>query len=119
MNYRKFVVAQSILMTAGSIIFPFYLLLIKNVGNSYSQFGWAYGLFALTAALVYPFIGRLSDGIGDRKLLLFYLWCMAALMLYIPLVTHIWQVYLVQIGMGILGAVQKKKLPERQLEPTT
>ncbi|MFC4618159.1 MFS transporter [Camelliibacillus cellulosilyticus] len=107
MTIRRFVVAQSLLMTAGSVVFPFYLLLIKNIGDSYAQFGWAYGLFTLTAAMIYPVIGRLSDKIGDQKLLLFYTWGMAALMLLIPLITEVWEVYLIQIVMGFLGAVQK------------
>lgn len=107
MNVRRFVVAQSLIMAAGSIVFPFYLLLIKNVGDSYAQFGWAYGLFTLTAAFAYPLIGRIGDRVGDQKLLLIYTWGMALLMLVIPLITDVWQVYIIQIGMGILGAVQK------------
>lgn len=107
MNVRRFVTAQSLIMAAGSIVFPFYLLLIKNVGESYAQFGWAYGLFMLTAAFVYPLIGRIGDQAGDQKLLLIYTWGMAVLMLIIPLITAVWQVYLVQVVMGILGAVQK------------
>ncbi len=46
MTYRRFVASQSIIMMAGSMVFPFYILLLRNVGNSFSQFGWAYGLFA-------------------------------------------------------------------------
>ncbi|MGK0537139.1 MFS transporter, partial [Bacillus sp. 'calajunan'] len=48
MTYRRVVASQSIIMMAGSMVFPFYFLLLRNVGNSFSQFGWAYGLFALT-----------------------------------------------------------------------
>lgn len=107
MNFRKFLISQSILITAGSVVFPFYLLLIKNVGDSYSQFGWAYGLFTLTAAFTYPIIGRLGDRFGDRNMLLIYTLGMAAVMLVIPLLYLVWQVYLIQIVMGILGAVQK------------
>ncbi|WP_062109982.1 MFS transporter [Bacillus niameyensis] len=107
MNFRKFLIAQSILITASSIVFPFYLLLIKNIGDSYSQFGWAYGLFTLTAALSYPIIGRLGDRFGDKNMLLVYTLGMAATMLLIPLLIHVWQVYVIQIVMGILGAIQK------------
>ncbi|WP_047979897.1 MFS transporter [Ornithinibacillus contaminans] len=107
MNFRKFLIAQSILITASSIVFPFYLLLIKNIGDSYSQFGWAYGIFTLTAALAYPSIGRLGDRFGDKTMLLIYTLGMAAVMLVIPLLIQVWQVYIIQIIMGILGAIQK------------
>ncbi len=56
MTYRRFVASQSIIMMAGSMRISFYISLLRNVGNSFSQFGWAYGLFALTSALVYPLV---------------------------------------------------------------
>ena len=65
MTYRRFVASQSIIMMAGSMVF--YILLLRNVGNSFSQFGWAYGLFALTSALVYPLVGKVSDQVGDKN----------------------------------------------------
>ena len=67
MTYRRFVASQSIIMMAGSMVFPFYILLLRNVGNSFSQFGRAYGLFALTSALVYPLVGKISDQVGDKN----------------------------------------------------
>lgn len=107
MTYKRFVYYQSIIVMASSMIFPFYVLLLKNVGNSYAQFGWAYGLFALTSAIAYPIIGKFSDQLGDKVLLLIYSWLMAITLLFFPIVSEVWQVYLLQIIMGILGAVQK------------
>ena len=74
MNYKRFVFYQGTVGMAASMIFPFYILLIKNVGTSYSQFGWAYGIFSLTAALSYPLIGKLTDKAGDKAFLLIYSW---------------------------------------------
>jgi MFS family permease len=89
------------------MVFPFYLLLIRNIGESYSQFGLAYGLFALTGALVHPVIGKLSDKIGDRTLLLLYTWGMAGMMLTVPIIETLTALYVLQVVMGVLGAVQK------------
>ncbi|WP_309090684.1 MFS transporter [Domibacillus sp.] len=107
MNYRRFVTSQSLVLMAGSMIFPFYVLLLRKVGDSYSQFGWAYGLFALTSALAYPVVGKAADRLGDRILLIFYSMAMAVLLLFFPLATSVWQVYGLQVCMGVLGAVQK------------
>ncbi|PKR85490.1 MFS transporter [Heyndrickxia camelliae] len=107
MTYTRFLYYQSIIVMASSMIFPFYVLLLKNVGDSYAQFGWAYGLFALTSALAYPTIGKFSDQLGEKVLFILYSWGMAVLLLFFPLVTEVWQVYILQIIMGILGAVQK------------
>ncbi|CAH0169733.1 Multidrug resistance protein MdtG [Peribacillus sp. Bi96] len=107
MNYKRFIVYQGTVGMAASMIFPFYILLIKNVGTSYSQFGWAYGIFSLTAALSYPLIGKLTDRAGDKVFLLIYSWGMALILLAFPLAYETWHVYLLQIVMGILGAMQK------------
>ncbi|PFK36858.1 MFS transporter [Bacillus cereus] len=107
MTYKRFVASQSIIMMAGSMVFPFYILLLRNVGDSFSQFGWAYGLFALTSALFYPLIGKISDKFGDKNLLIIYAWSMAVLMLLFPIATEVWHVYILQIIMGCLGAVQR------------
>ena len=107
MNTRKFILYQGTVGMAASMIFPFYILLLKNVGNSYAQFGWAYGLFALTAALSYPVIGKFADKAGDKALLIVYSWGMALILLVFPLAFEIWHIYFLQILMGVLGAVQK------------
>lgn len=102
---RQFIQFQSVIGMASAMIFPFYILLLRNVGDSYAQFGWAYGLFALSSALAYPLIGRLSDQIGDQRLLLVYSWGMALVLLVLPFLTDVWQIYIVQIVMGLLGAI--------------
>src|SRR5690625_331246 len=107
MTFKRFLYYQTTIMFAGSIIFPFYVLLLNNVGKNYAQFGWAYGLFAFTSALVYPIIGRSADRLGDRKLFIIYSWGMAIILLIFPLATEVWHVYVLQIVMGILGAIQK------------
>lgn len=107
MNYKRFIVYQGAVGMASTMIFPFYILLINNVGNSYSQFGWAYGLFALTAAVCYPFIGKLADKVGDKWLLGVYSWGMALTLLFFPLANEIWHVYILQVIMGVFGAVQR------------
>jgi MFS family permease len=107
MNYRRFLRSQSLMVAAGSVVFPFYLLFIRNIGESYSQFGWAYGLFTLIAACSYPIIGKLTDRFGDKRMLLVYTWGMSIVMLIIPITTSIGIIYVIQILMGFLGAVQK------------
>ncbi|WP_409302442.1 MFS transporter [Peribacillus sp. SCS-155] len=107
MKIRSFIYYQSIMTVASSMIFPFYILMLKNAGNSYAQFGWAYGLYALTSSIAFPVIGKLSDKIGDRTLLILHSWGMSIILLFFPIVTEVWQFYILQMLMGILGAVQK------------
>ena len=37
MTYRRFVASQSIIMMAGNMVFPFYILLLRNVGDGSSS----------------------------------------------------------------------------------
>ncbi|EIM08586.1 hypothetical protein A1A1_00780 [Planococcus antarcticus DSM 14505] len=107
MNYKRFIYYQGTVSMASSMIFPFYILLIRNVGDSYAQFGWAYGLFALTVALCYPLIGKYADRVGDKTFLAVYSWGMATLLLFFPLASEVWHGYILQVLMGVLGAVQR------------
>jgi MFS family permease len=104
---KWFILSQSFAMTAASVSFPFYLLFIQNIGRSFSSFGFAYGLFTLSAALSHRLIGRLADKSGGMRLLIIYAIGMSFLFLLIPSVTTIEMVYIIQIILGVLGAVQK------------
>lgn len=104
---RYFILSQSLATMASSVSFPFYLLFIKNIGSNFSSFGFAYGLFTLSSALFHRWIGSASDKIGSRKFLIGYAWGMAFLFLLIPEVDTLTGVYIMQVALGFLGAVQK------------
>ncbi|PLT27927.1 MFS transporter [Peribacillus deserti] len=104
---RWLISSQSLALMASSVTFPFYLLFIKNLGSSYSSFGFAYGIFILSSSVFHVPIGRASDHFGNKSLLIVYSWGMAAVFLFIPLVSTSSQVYMIQIVLGFLGALQK------------
>ncbi|TLS36823.1 MFS transporter [Pseudalkalibacillus caeni] len=104
---RIFIFSQSIALISSSIVFPYYLLFIKNVGSSFAQFGLAYGLFTLTSALVHRWIGKTSDKVGSKVFLIIHAWGMAVAFITLPLVSSLLQVYMLQVFLGVLGAMQK------------
>ncbi|MBE4908377.1 MFS transporter [Bacillus luteolus] len=109
-NHKKLkwlIITQSSVFFASSLIFPFYILFINNIGSNYSQFGLSYGLFALSAALVHPIAGRLSSKFDNQYFLLVNSWGMALVLLYYPHISSIEQVYILQLLLGIFGALQK------------
>lgn len=101
------IITQSSVFFASSLIFPFYILFINNIGSNYSQFGLSYGLFALSAALVHPIAGRISRKVDNHYFLLVNSWGMALVLLYYPHISSIEQVYILQLLLGIFGALQK------------
>jgi len=100
-------ISQSIALFGAGIVFPFYIIFINEIGANFSQFGMAFGLFTISAALVHKYIGDLSDRIGRKIFLLISNWGMAFLFLLFPIVTEIWQIYFLQIILGVFGAMQK------------
>jgi MFS family permease len=104
---KWFITAQSFALMASSITFPFYLLFIKNIGSTFSSFGFAYGLFTLSSAIFHRWIGVGADRFGSKSFLVGYSWGMALLFLLIPGLTTLTEVYVMQIALGLLGAVQK------------
>ncbi|MGN7454332.1 MFS transporter [Paenibacillus pasadenensis] len=95
-------------MTLGSgIVFPFYLIQIKEIGGGFAEYGIAYGLFTICSAFLNGWFGRSSDRFGRTPLLLIGSWGMAGLFLLFPLATSIAQVYALQIAMGAFGAMQR------------
>lgn len=104
---RWIVISQSIAILGSSLVFPFYLIFIKEIGGGFLQYGISYGLFTMSSAIVHLFIGKISDKIGRKSFLLVNSWGMAMLLLIFPIITMVWQVYVIQIFLGIVGAMQK------------
>ncbi|KAA0550398.1 MFS transporter [Bacillus sp. BGMRC 2118] len=104
---KIFMMSQSITFFASSLIFPFYILFLKNVGSSFTAFGFSYGLFGLSSALLYPLLGKISMLIENRVFMYVHCFGMALVLLSFPHITEVSEVYVVQVILGILGAFQK------------
>jgi MFS family permease len=100
-------ISQSMVLFGTGMVFPFYIIFIKEIGANFTEFGISYALFALSSAFVHKVIGSYSDKFGRKIFLLMNAWGMAILFLLFPIVTNIIQVYILQIILGIFGAMQK------------
>ncbi len=108
MNKMKwFLTSQSITLFGSGLVFPFYILFIRDVGANFTEFGIAYALFAFTSAIVHGLVGRWSDKLGRKIFLLLNSWGTALVLLLFPIVTTMLQVYGLQIILGIFGAMHK------------
>ncbi len=104
---KSLLVSQSITLFGTGLVFPFYILFIKEAGASFTEFGIAYALFSLSSALVHKLIGQWCDQLGRKIFLLINSWGTAILFLLFPLATQLWHVYTLQIALGIFGAMHK------------
>ena len=107
MNLKWVIISQSWILFGSGLVFPFYIVFLRETGANFSEFGLAYGLFTLSAALVHRWIGKVSDQLGRKIFLLISAWGTAVIFLLFPIVTSIWEVYVLQIILGVFGAMQK------------
>ena len=101
------VISQGAVLFGTGLVFPFYIIFIKQVGATFFEFGIAYALFAISSALVHNLAGYLADSFGKPILLAASSWGTAFALVFFPAVTSIEQVYVLQCIMGVFGAFQK------------
>lgn len=99
--------SQSIVLFGMGIVFPFYIIFINKIGANFTEFGIAFAIFSISAALAHKFVGKYSDRFGRKIFLLINSWGIAVTFLLFPIVTTIMQVYVLQAILGIFGAMQK------------
>ncbi|KMJ59482.1 MFS transporter [Bacillus sp. LL01] len=107
MRLKWIIVSQSVVLFGTGLVFPFYIIFLREAGGNFTDFGIAYGLFTLSAALVHRWIGKVSDKKGRKVFLLINAWGTSVLFLLFPMVNAIWQVFSLQIILGVIGAMQK------------
>lgn len=107
LQMRWLLISQNLILFGSSMVFPYYVIFIKEVGANFTQFGFSYALFAISSALVHNLAGRLTDRFGKSLFLAMSGWGTAFALVFFPGVTEIYQVYILQVIMGVFAAFQK------------
>ncbi|NQX65187.1 MFS transporter [Paenibacillus alba] len=106
MDTKWLIRSQSIVTLAAGLIYPYYLLFLKNLGNSFSKYGLAFAVFTISSAAVSQWLAPRLDRQGI-KLLTWSSLGMAAAMLMFPWVESYTWVLAIQLLMGVCNAMQK------------
>lgn len=106
MNVQWLIRSQSIATLAAGMIYPYYLLFLKNLGNSYSKYGLAFAVFTISSAAFAQFIAPRLDRFGRRWLIASSLGMMLCMLLFPWIGSYIW-VLALQIVMGACNAMQR------------
>ncbi len=106
-KFRWLLISQNLVLFGSSMIFPYYVIFIKETGASFTQFGFAYALFSLSSALSHNFVGKMTDRFGKSIFLATSSWGTGLALIFFPSVTALYQVYVLQIIMGMFNAFQK------------
>lgn len=98
--------SQSIFTLAAGMIYPYYLLFLKNLGNSYSKYGLAFAVFTISSAAVSQLLSRRLDRNAHTLLIISSLGMMAAMLVF-PWISSFSLVIGLQLLMGACSAMQK------------
>ncbi|GGG63128.1 MFS transporter [Paenibacillus radicis (ex Gao et al. 2016)] len=106
MKWRGLIRSQSLVTLAAGMIFPYYLLFLKNLGNSFAKYGLAFAVFTISSALVSQWVGQKLDKHSPCIMLLSSLGMMAAMLAFPWVMSYGW-VLVLQLLMGTCSAMQK------------
>lgn len=106
MNMRWLIRSQSIVTLAAGMIYPYYLLFLKNLGNSFSKYGLAFAVFTISSAAVSQWLAPRLDQFSQRILIVSSLGMMGAMLAFPWVMSYGW-VLILQLAMGICSAMQK------------
>jgi Arabinose efflux permease len=112
MNMNWLIRSQSMVTLAAGMIYPYYLLFLKNLGNSYSKYGLAFAVFTISSAMVSQWLGPKLDRYSPHLLVTSSLGMMGAMLAFPWVMAYGW-VLVLQFIMGCCSAMQK--MSERQL----
>lgn len=106
MDVKWLIRSQSIVTLAAGMIYPYYLLFLKNLGNSYSKYGLAFAVFTISSAAASQFLVSCLDRHGRQIMVASSLGMMAAMLAFPWVRSYLW-VLVLQVVMGSCSAMQK------------
>jgi hypothetical protein len=108
------------LMIRGSVlviqtaVFPYYLLFLKNIGETYSTFSLLYAMFALSSAACFYALTWIPHALPLRKMYSVSLFGLGLSMIAVPFAETVLHVCFIQCVMGIFQAFYK--LAEKEFD---
>ncbi|USB31637.1 MFS transporter [Paenibacillus sp. YPG26] len=106
MNARWLISSQSIVTLAAGMIFPYYLLFLKNLGNTFSKYGLAFAVFTISSAAISQWLAPQLDRNGVQMLTWSSLGMMVAMLAFPWVGSYLW-VLILQLLMGVCNSMQK------------
>ncbi|TMV44839.1 MFS transporter [Paenibacillus mesophilus] len=106
MDAKWLIRSQSIVTLAAGMIYPYYLLFLKNLGNSYAKYGLAFAVFTISSAAASQWIAPRLDR-HSHSILIASSVGMSAAMIAFPWVSSYLWVLALQLAMGVCNAMQK------------
>lgn len=110
---RIVVAILSVIGFSSSLVFPYYVLFLRNIGDSYDVFSLLYGLFSLSLSVVVYFGGKYIERVSPYLLMMLHSFFCSYLFFSLHTIENIKFVYIGQVLFG--GFTALFKLAEKKL----
>lgn len=104
-NYRIFLLSNSVLGFAIGLFTPFWIIFIQDFGGGIEQFGFAIGLMVLAQSVTSYYSGKYSDKLGRKIFLLGGGFSLAIVIFAYTLITNLIELYILQVLNGVTNAM--------------
>lgn len=101
------ILSQTVAVVAAGVILPFYIVYLKDAADSYSLFAYLYATFTLAAALTHYWSEKITKILSVRWMLVVGCGVAGLTLFAVPSLDALWQVYVVQVVLGISLSMQK------------
>lgn len=105
-NYNVFLLSNSLLYFSWGLFQPFWIVFVQKIGGSIEQLGFSIGLMVLAQSITSYFVGKHSDLSGRKIFLIISGFFMSGVIFAYTLITSLFQLYVLQVLYGIVGAMQ-------------
>ncbi|MBM3303579.1 MAG: MFS transporter [Candidatus Aenigmarchaeota archaeon] len=105
LNYRLMLSSNGIAYFAFSLIGPFFVLFINQIGGSIENLGMLYGVSVLASSVTTYLVGRFSDKFGRKPFLLVSSFLSSLIIILYLYVQNLSQLYILQAANGINTAI--------------
>jgi predicted MFS family arabinose efflux permease len=100
------IVSNSLILLAGAMLGPIYVLFVQQVGGDFLDASFAGGIFAVAAGIVVLLSGKVSDIVEENELIMVFGYAiMGVSFLLYMFVSSVWHLLLVQVLMGLGDAI--------------
>ena len=110
---NRLLLSQIMFSVVGTVVFPYYLLILKNVGNAYGLFALLYALFSFSSALTTLCLPTLTNKINIEILSSISFIGMGIGFCVIPNINSLYLLFLLQTWNGVFQGLYK--LAEKEL----
>lgn len=107
-NLLLFTTVNSIWAVVMGLIGPFYVVYVEKLaGGGLDRLGTAFGIMVAIQSITTYYAGRFSDRLGRTYFLFVTTYCDASVLFLYTVVTETYQIYILQVLLGITNGVLK------------